>query len=192
MISWASIAIILPFSKGSGVGEAMAIAFGAAILNFLFLQYAASPYFRYLLKSKASGRVLLSVVGVTVLISGTITGLAGLHPVIGAFMAGIFLPDEIREFAVKKIDEPIQLVLMPFFFLNTGLLTTFNFSDPVVWTIFGVSLVVGTGCKIFGSMAIARAVGEDSRFGILVGSLLQTKGLMTIVVMTIFAKELVV
>ena len=192
VLSWASIAVILPFSKGSGVLEAMAIAFGAAFLNLLFLLYVATPYFKHLTETKASERVLLSVVGVTVFISGSITGIAGLHPVIGAFMAGIFLPDDIREFAVKKIDEPIQLVLMPFFFLNTGLLTTFNFSDPVVWTIFAVALVIGTGGKLLSAVGIARSCGEDWRFGLTIGALLQTKGLMAIVVMTIFAKELVV
>jgi Kef-type K+ transport system membrane component KefB len=191
-LSWASIAIILPFSKGSGVGEAMLVAVGGAALNYAFLRFVATPYFNRLTAQDAHERVVLSVVGVTILISASITGLAGLHPVIGAFMAGVFIPDNIRQFAVKRLDQPTQLVLMPFFFLATGLATTFVFNDPVVWIIFLVALVVGTGCKILGSIGCAVAVGENWRFGTVVGSLLQTKGLMAIVVMTIFAGEQVV
>ncbi|MEJ1157709.1 cation:proton antiporter [Prosthecomicrobium sp. N25] len=192
VISWASIAIILPFAKGAGVEEAVAIALGGAALNYAFLRYGASKYFEHLLAVEAPERVILSVIGITVFISGTITAVAGLHPVIGAFMAGVFLPDRIREFAAHKLDQPTQLVLMPFFFLNTGLNTSFNFADPVVWTLFLVGILVCVSGRILGTMAMAKLVGENWAFGLTVGSLLQTKGLMAIVVMTIFAKEQVV
>lgn len=192
ILSWAAIAIILPFSKGSGIGEAFGLAVGGAALNYLFLRHGASRYFEHLLATEAAERVILSVIGITIFISGTITAVVGLHPVIGAFMAGIFLPERIREFAANKLDQPTQLVLMPFFFLNTGLNTTFVFTDPVVWTLFLVGIVICIGGRIGGTMLSARMVGENWAFGLAVGSLLQTKGLMAIVVMTIFAKEQVV
>lgn len=192
VISWASIAIILPFAKGSGLEVAVAVAFGGAGLNYLFLRYGASRYFEHLLFIEAPERVILSVIAITVFIAGTITAVAGLHPVIGAFMAGIFLPEKIREFAAAKLDQPTQLVLMPFFFLNTGLNTTFNFADPVVWTIFGAGFLCCVIGRVVGTAAMAKIVGENLPFGLVVGSILQTKGLMAIVVMTIFAKEAVV
>jgi Kef-type K+ transport system membrane component KefB len=192
VISWASIAIILPFAKGSGIEVAVAVAIGGAGLNYIFLRYGATKYFEHLLAIEAPERVILSVIGITVFIAGTITAVAGLHPVIGAFMAGIFLPDKIREFAAHKLDQPTQLVLMPFFFLNTGLNTSFNFADPVVWTLFLVGIAVCISGRLIGTMAMAKLVGENWAFGLTVGSLLQTKGLMAIVVMTIFAKEQVV
>src|SRR5205085_6006524 len=77
-MSWAAIALILPFSKGSGVGEAMAVAVGGAALNYAFLRFVATPYFNRLTAQDANERVVLSVVGVTILISASITGLAGL------------------------------------------------------------------------------------------------------------------
>ncbi|KPL54304.1 hypothetical protein ABB55_20540 [Prosthecomicrobium hirschii] len=192
VVSWASIALILPFAKGTGIGEALAVAVGGAGLNYLFLRHGATRYFEHLLAVGAAERVILSVIGITIFLSGTITAVAGLHPVIGAFMAGIFLPERIREFAAAKLDQPTQLVLMPFFFLNTGLNTSFDFADPVVWTLFGVGFLACTVGRVAGTMLAARAVGETWAFGLAAGSLLQTKGLMAIVVMTIFAKEQVV
>jgi Kef-type K+ transport system membrane component KefB len=192
VISWASIALIIPFSKGGNVIEAVFIALSGAALNFIFLQYVASKYLRRLLEIQASERVLLSIVGIVVFISGTITALAGLHPVIGCFMAGIFLPDRIREFAAQRLDQPTQLILMPFFFLNTGLTAAFLYNDPVVWTIFAAGLAVCVFAKIGGTVVFARAMGEGMPTAVTVGSLLQTKGLMAIVVMTIFYKENVV
>ncbi|TPQ50358.1 hypothetical protein C2U72_13865, partial [Prosthecomicrobium hirschii] len=159
VVSWASIALILPFAKGTGIGEALAVAVGGAGLNYLFLRHGATRYFEHLLAVGAAERVILSVIGITIFLSGTITAVAGLHPVIGAFMAGIFLPERIREFAAAKLDQPTQLVLMPFFFLNTGLNTSFDFADPVVWTLFGVGFLACTVGRVAGTMLAARAVG---------------------------------
>jgi hypothetical protein len=81
---------------------------------------------------------------------------------------------------------------MPFFFLNTGLRTNFAFSDPTVWLLFGISSFLCVFGKVVGHGIGARMAGENWPFSIGVGMLLQTKGLMGIIVITVFRdKEIV-
>jgi hypothetical protein len=81
---------------------------------------------------------------------------------------------------------------MPFFFLITGLRTDFSFSDPTVWILFGISSFLCVFGKIIGHGVAARVAGENWPFSLGVGMLLQTKGLMGIIVITVFRdKEIV-
>ena len=75
---------------------------------------------------------------------------------------------------------------MPFFFLAIGLKTVFSLSDPVVWTIFVLALAAGFGSRLLTTTVIARAMGESWTFGGMLGVLLQTKGLMALVLVSAF------
>jgi Kef-type K+ transport system membrane component KefB len=44
----------------------------------------------------------------------------GLGYVIGAFLAGVAMPGDIREALIRRLDWPVTLLLMPFFFMTTG------------------------------------------------------------------------
>jgi hypothetical protein len=84
------------------------------------------------------------------------------------------------------------LVLMPFFFLNTGLNTEFSVFDPNVWLLFGISTVLCVGGKMIGHGVAARMSGEGWPFSMAVGLLLQTKGLMGLIVIVVFLEKEVV
>ena len=124
--------------------------------------------------------------------ASAITGITELHPVLGAFVAGFFLPDKVREMAAHRLDLAATLVLMPFFFLNTGLNTVFSFSDPKVWILFAVSSFLCVFGKMIGHGVAARLSGEGWPFSLSVGMLLQTKGLMGIIVIVVFLEKEVV
>ncbi len=81
---------------------------------------------------------------------------------------------------------------MPFFFLATGLKTTFSIANPLVWTIFVAGLGVCVVGKIASTMVAARCSGENWAFGLTVGVLLQSKGLMELVVARIFYDKQVI
>jgi hypothetical protein len=81
---------------------------------------------------------------------------------------------------------------MPFFFLNTGLNTEFSVFDPNVWILFGISSVLCVGGKMVGHGIAARMTGEGWPFSMAVGLLLQTKGLMGLIVIVVFLEKEVV
>jgi hypothetical protein len=74
-------------------------------------------------------------------------------------------------------------------FLATGLKTTFSFADPVVWTIVLVAFLVCIGGKLLGVTVPARMSGQTTAFSVTLGVLMQCKGLMEIVVVTILFQK---
>ncbi len=184
---WASLAIVLPFAAGGdGVIQAAAIAFGGGLVALGLCLYVASPLLNRLLRQEAPERVVMILVGVTIFLCSAVTSICGLHPVMGAFIAGVFLPDEVRIMAARKLDMPTSMLLLPFFFLATGLDAHFSLTDPVIWTIFAAGLFACVVGKVVGTALFARVAGETLPFGITLGCLLQTKGLMELVIVTVF------
>ena len=134
----------------------------------------------------------MTLSALSIFVASAITSITELHPVLGAFVAGVFLPDKVREMAAHRLDQPTSLVLMPFFFLNTGLRTNFSFADPDIWVLFGVSTTLCVFGKMIGHGLAARMMGESWPFSAAIGLLLQTKGLMGLIVISVFADKEVV
>lgn len=193
-VLWAAIAVLLPFAPIANAhaphwGVAAAVSLTGAILSWAFVSRLMGPMLSKLKAEQAPERVIMILVGVTIFGSASITAVTGLHAVMGAFIAGVFLPHDVREEAAAKLDMPTALILLPFFFLATGLKASFNFSSPAIWAIFGVGMIVCFFAKIVGSVIFARMAGETIAFGTTTGVLLQTKGLMELVIVTIFEQK---
>ncbi|HEX4892886.1 MAG TPA: cation:proton antiporter, partial [Hyphomicrobiaceae bacterium] len=112
-----------------------------------------------------------------------------LHAAIGAFLTGLLLPDKVRALCEDRLDTPVTLLLLPFLFLSTGLKTSFSFADPTVWMIVLVAMVVCVGGKFLGVTLPAYLTGESGAFSITLGVLMQCKGLMEIVVVTVLYQK---
>lgn len=192
---WISLAVVLPFVPGSNegdIGAGLLRAFICISMSVLGCQFLATPLFNRLLARKAPERVVMSLVAVVIFLSAAITEFGHLHAVLGAFVAGVFLPDKVREMAIEKLDMPTALFLLPFFFLSTGLKTQFSLGDSLVWTVFLVGLGACIIAKVASTMVAARLCSETWAFGLTVGVLLQTKGLMELVVARIFFDKMLI
>ena len=191
---WASIAIILPFAPTqSGTAAnwmiAAVVALTGFVASFLFCTKLMSPLLRRLKASQAPERVTMILVGFTIFGSASITAIAGLHAVMGAFIAGVFLPHDVREEAAQRLDMPTALLLLPFFFLATGLKADFNLANSTIWVVFAAGIITCYFGKLIGTALFAKLSGETLSFGAAAGMLLQTKGLMELVVVTIFSQK---
>lgn len=184
---WIGLAVVVALSGSGSLGEAIGVALAGAGASALFVKFVASPILNRLVKREAPESALMTVAALSIFVASAITSLAELHPVLGAFIAGVFLPDKIREMAAHRLDQPTSLILMPFFFLNTGLRTRFQFADPDIWILFGVATFMCVVGKTIGHGLAARAQRETWPFSIGIGVLLQTKGLMGIIVLLVFA-----
>jgi len=112
-----------------------------------------------------------------------------LHAAIGAFLTGLLLPDKVRHLSQDRLDVPVTLLLLPFLFLSTGLKTTFSFADGTVWVIVLIAMLVCVVGKFLGVTIPARLSGERTPFAVTLGVLMQCKGLMEIVVVTILYQK---
>ncbi len=161
-------------------------ALGGGVVAALLCYFVFNPLLRYTIRTKTPERVQMIIVGVAIFMCSAITQVMGLHAVLGAFLVGILLPDSIRHMAATKLDMPTSMLLLPFFFLDTGLQANISISDNLIWTIFGIGMAVCVLVKIAATTVIARLSGENWAFGGLAGVLLQTKGLMELVIVTVF------
>jgi Kef-type K+ transport system membrane component KefB len=192
---WLSLAIILPLAP-VGVSGALPLinwisfyaflfAMGGGILAILTVIYVVNPILERLIAQQATERMLMSMVIIAVFAVGAITELTGLHAVFGAFFVGLLIPEKLRHMAQDRFDVPVSLLLLPFFFLATGLKTKFEFGNSEMWYIAGIALAVCVTGKFLGVTIPTWRSGQSVPFSITLGTLMQCKGLMELVVVTI-------
>jgi Kef-type K+ transport system membrane component KefB len=108
--------------------------------------------------------------------------LAGLHFMVGAFLAGVVM--EVDWFGQEKMDmlrSNVLLVLMPVFFLSTGLRTSFSLGGETVFITALVLLVVSVSGKLMGIHLAAKLLKWPKEEASIIGWLLQTKALIMII-----------
>lgn len=117
--------------------------------------------------------------------SAMITQALGLHYIFGAFVAGMLMPHELRRPLLDRLQVATAGLLMPFFFMLTGLRTLLDFGSTGFLDILLLATALGVVGKVAGTAVVARLVGERWTTGFGLGALVQTNGLMGLIVLTI-------
>ncbi|QHL90787.1 cation:proton antiporter [Sphingomonas changnyeongensis] len=122
-------------------------------------------------------------------LSAALADMIGLGAVIGAFAAGMIVPARLRADIRARIEWPALFLLMPFFFMATGLRITADLLSPALVAL--VLLLTGAAviAKVAGVALAARIAGLTQREGLALGVALQTKGLMEVLVATILVER---
>jgi Kef-type K+ transport system membrane component KefB len=155
-----------------------------AVMIFVLRPVLARLGPRLVRQGRISERGLAAVCAMA-LGSAMISEALGLHYIFGAFVAGTLMPRELRKLILDRLQVFTTGILMPFFFMITGLRTSIDLGS---FSFFAIALtatglaVVG---KVGGTAAAARLTGESWANAFSLGALLQTKGLMELVVLTI-------
>ena len=131
------------------------------------------------------------VVGLILLVLAASSYLAeviGIHALFGAFLAGVAMPHNLsfKKIITEKFEDISLVLLLPVFFIITGLRTDITLLNSAShWLIFAVVLLVAVAFK-FGSTALAgRIAGLQARDALSLGVLLNTRGLMEVVIINI-------
>lgn len=122
------------------------------------------------------------------IVSAYITQLLGIHALFGAFMAGLIMPPmpKFRKLMIDKIEDLSVTLLLPLFFVYTGLKTEIGLlNTPELWLVCLIFVVVAIVGKMGGSIIPARAAGESWRDSLSLGALMNTRGLMELIVLNI-------
>jgi Kef-type K+ transport system membrane component KefB len=107
---------------------------------------------------------------------------SGLHFMVGAFLAGAIM--DSHWFDQKQMDalrQNVLLIIMPVFFLSTGLRTTWTMGGPAVLLAAGALLLASVSGKLMGTRLAGAILGWQSGESSLIGWLLQTKALIMII-----------
>ena len=125
---------------------------------------------------------------VAVLLSALATETIGVHAVFGAFLLGAVIPHDsrlAREFT-HKLKDVVTVLLLPAFFALTGLRTEIGLvSGWDSWLICGAIIVAATLGKFGGTFLAARMAGKDARSAAALGAMMNTRGLMGLIVLDI-------
>jgi Kef-type K+ transport system membrane component KefB len=116
------------------------------------------------------------------------TELLGIHALFGAFLAGAIMPREaaLNESFQEQIRGLTSIVFLPLFFAVTGLRTDIgSLGTPALWLCCALVLLVAIAGKFGGAAASAAAVGFPWREATAIGLLMNTRGLMEMVVVNV-------
>ena len=106
----------------------------------------------------------------------------GLHFMVGAFLAGVVLDaDWFGEEELAGLRRHVLLLLMPVFFLSTGLRTQWELGGLAVFTAAALLLAAAVGGKLLGVRLAGRVLGWSPGEARVIGWLLQTKALIEII-----------
>jgi len=107
---------------------------------------------------------------------------AGLHYMVGAFLAGVVMDaDWFEQDKLDSLFKTVLLVLMPVFFLSTGLRTQWDMGSYSVFFVAGLLLFASVGGKLVGARVAGKVLKWKEGEASIIGWLLQTKGLIEII-----------
>ncbi len=125
---------------------------------------------------------------VTVLASTLITESIGIHAIFGAFLIGAIIPHDSlisKEFRTK-LSDVVSILLLPAFFAVTGMRTQIGLlSSPMDWLVCVAIILVATLGKFGGTLIAAKVAGLDWKTSASLGALMNTRGLMELIVLNV-------
>jgi len=137
-------------------------------------------------RSPTQGAIAVSLV--CVLLAAVTTEAIGVHAIFGAFLFGAVIPHDSRlAHALKQsLENLVTILLLPAFFAFTGMRTQIGLvSTWYEWAVCGLILAVAVTGKFGGTVVAARATGLNWRDAAGLGVLMNTRGLMELIVLNI-------
>jgi Kef-type K+ transport system membrane component KefB len=139
-------------------------------------------------KGKIAYNSLMAIMFTLLLLSSWTTEVIGIHALFGAFLAGIVIPknDSLQKKIIDRISDVSLVMLLPLFFVYTGLRTNAGILNSLgLWTSFLLILICAVAGKLGGSTIIARILGQNWKDSLSIGALMNTRGLMELIVLNI-------
>lgn len=121
-------------------------------------------------------------------LSALVAEVIGIHALFGAFLAGVIMPTdrELRHRLILKLEDVSVLVLLPLFFTLTGLRTQIGLlNQPELWLVCLAIIAVAIAGKFGSTLLAARTLGQSWADASRLGILMNTRGLMELVVLNI-------
>ncbi len=189
--AWCLLAAVIAIVKAGTFASALYIILMAALYVIIML-FLVKPFLKkvgdlYATKDNLS-KPVVAIFLLTLIISSYLTEIIGIHALFGAFMMGAIMPDiaKFRTIFIEKVEDVSVILLLPLFFVFTGLRTEIGLiNDAYLWQVTGLIVLVAVVGKFFGSALAARFVGQNWRDSLTIGALMNTRGLMELVVLNI-------
>ncbi len=140
------------------------------------------------LEGRAIDRDVIAGAIVAALISALVTEWIGIHAIFGAFLMGAVIPhnSQLARALEERIENLVTILLLPAFFAFAGMRTEIGLiSSWTGWLTCAAIIVVATAGKCGGTLAAARLAGHEWRTATSLGVLMNTRGLMELIVLNV-------
>ncbi|MFH7002877.1 cation:proton antiporter [Flavobacterium bizetiae] len=189
--AWCILAVVIAIVKAGSFTSSLYV-IGLAILYVIIMLKIVRPFLKRVgdLNStrESLNKPVVAIFFLTLLFSAYASELIGIHALFGAFLAGAIMPEnnKFRNIFIEKVEDVAIIVLLPLFFVFTGLRTQIGLlNDPALWKITGLIIAVAVAGKFLGSAFAAKFVGQSWKDSLAIGALMNTRGLMELVVLNI-------
>ncbi len=186
VIGWCLLAFVIAFIHATG---AASVAITIALLGLFIasMLYVVRPLLLFADRRLQSQPLLMALTTILLLASASATSAIGIHPVFGAFMMGIILPRRMIFIElVRSIDQVNALLFLPLYFVYNGLRTHIGLIDsPALWLLCALVLLIACVGKMLGGTLSLKAFGESWKESLTLGTLMNTRGLVELIVLNI-------
>jgi len=185
--AWTLLAATLAVARPAAQGHPVWLTFAMLAAYVLVMLMVESVLRRRPLTGPPSAAGFAALI-LLLLVSAWTTEMIGVHALFGAFAAGAALPKQSRfvEGLTERIEPVTVTVLLPLFFAVTGLRTSIALISGVgMWASCGAIIAMAVAGKWGGAMIASRIMGMRWREAAAVGILMNTRGLVELVVLNI-------
>ena len=186
VIAWCLLAYVTSVAHSQ---ETLSV-FGTVGLTILFagvMLLGVRPLLSYAVRPIQSRSLQMALSIIVLLAAAYTTNSIGIHPIFGAFLAGICLPRTVTfTTQVRSLDHVNTVLFLPVFFVYSGLKTQIGLINGLsLWLLCLLVLLIACAGKIIGGALATRAVGESWRDAFSLGILMNTRGLVELIVLNI-------
>ncbi len=193
--AWCMLAVVIGIAKASAQENGLTAGLYTALWATVYVGvmfFVVRPFLRQLQqlydRRQRLSQTMVGFIFVMVLTSAYITERIGIHALFGAFLLGAVMPKGTAfvRTLTEKLEDFTVVFLLPIFFAYSGLQTRIGvLNTPAMWGFCALIIVVACAGKFGGSALAARAVGLPWREAGAIGILMNTRGLMELVILNV-------
>jgi Kef-type K+ transport system membrane component KefB len=184
--AWCLLAFVVGVVQARMEGAVLVAVLTLVFIAVMFL--VVKPLGALAVRRLADRQTAIALVLVGLLLSALVSERIGVHAIFGAFLFGAVLPHDtaLARSLKERMEDLVTVLLLPAFFAFTGMRTEIGLVSGLdEWLICGLILLVATAGKFGGTLAAARFTGLPWRQAAGLGILMNTRGLMELVVLNI-------
>jgi Kef-type K+ transport system membrane component KefB len=191
VVAWMLLALALALIGHGGGPSSLPLRLLALTVYLCVMLGVIRPLAAKFVTRRRTDELSLELLGVFVagaLLSAMATEAIGVHPLFGAFLAGLCFPrvDSWRVAIRARLDMLVSVLLLPLFFALTGMRTRLDLlTGGAMWLWAGLVLAAAVFGKMGGASVAARLTGQSWRSALALGALLNTRGLVELIVLNI-------
>ena len=187
--AWCLLAFVVGVAKAQ-IGNAVLVAVATIVFITIMFLVVRPLLIRWIAWAEPRGidQKATPIFLALLLCSALTTEAIGIHAVFGAFLLGAMIPHDSRiaRSLTVKLHDVVTILLLPAFFAVTGMNTRIGLIDGMEsWLICAVIILIATAGKFGGTLVASRFVGLDWRMSSALGILMNTRGLMELIVLNI-------